>query len=123
MAQERLPRDDRSRNQAPHRSSGYGARKGFAHRTCGRKLYSPWTSAPPKSSKLRRQAGAYNAPLEELISHYIDLPKGKKIVVYDRIEERAKQAAAKLKTDGFNAAELAYGLAGWSGRGNKLVTK
>jgi rhodanese-related sulfurtransferase len=78
---------------------------------------------PANEFKAGHVAGAYNAPLEELPTHYIDLPKGKKIVVYDRIPDRAKQATAKLKTDGFDSVELAGGLAGWNKRGNKLVTK
>jgi rhodanese-related sulfurtransferase len=78
---------------------------------------------PAGEFKSGHVAKAYNAPLEELAQHYIDLPKNKKIVVYDRVPGRAKQATAKLKSDGFDAEELAGGLAGWTRRGNKLVTK
>jgi rhodanese-related sulfurtransferase len=78
---------------------------------------------PAGEFKTGHITGAYSAPLEELAQHYIDLPKNKKIVVYDRVPGRATQATAKLRSDGFNAAELAGGLAGWAKRGNKLITK
>ncbi len=66
---------------------------------------------------------AYNAPLETLESHYIDLPKNKKIVVYDRLIARSRQAFDTLKASNYDVYELPGGLAGWVKRNQPLEMK
>jgi rhodanese-related sulfurtransferase len=64
--------------------------------------------------------GAINAPLENLETHFIDLPQGKEIIVYDRQDKRAKQALDKLRAAGFKASRLSGGIAAWVKKGNPL---
>lgn len=66
---------------------------------------------------------AYSAPLEELEKHYIDFPKGKEILVYDRLSTRSQQAFDKLKAAGFQVSELSGGIAGWVKKKRPLEVK
>lgn len=66
---------------------------------------------------------ALNAPLEELESHYIDMPKDKELLIYDSNEQRSRKAYDKLKAAGFTVTELSGGIAGWSRRKQPLEVK
>lgn len=64
---------------------------------------------------------ARSAPLEQLDTEMLRLPKASKILVYDLSAARSRQAAEKLTAAGFNVSELSGGLAGWVKRGNTLA--
>jgi rhodanese-related sulfurtransferase len=66
---------------------------------------------------------ALNAPLEELESHYIDMPKDKQLLIYDSKAQRSRKAYDKLKAAGFTVTELSGGIAGWARRKQPLEVK
>ena len=57
--------------------------------------------------------GAINIPLETLAAAPTNQFSTKSIVVYDRIAQRAQQAAKQLQGNGFQAEELAGGISVW----------
>ena len=56
---------------------------------------------------------ARNLPLEQLETGLAGLPKDRKLIVYDRVNSRARKAASILINNGLDVDELAGGLAGW----------
>lgn len=58
--------------------------------------------------------GAQNLPLENISAGMAGLPKGREILVYDRLSTRSKKAALTLLGAGFDATELAGGAAAWT---------
>jgi rhodanese-related sulfurtransferase len=66
---------------------------------------------------------AKSAPLEELANHFVDLPKDKPILVYDRDPARCRKAVEQLNAAGFSASELSGGIAGWVKRKGDLEVK
>jgi rhodanese-related sulfurtransferase len=67
--------------------------------------------------------GARNVPLEEIDAAVGWLEKDKTLLVYDRLSERSRKAARKLKEAGFNVVELAGGMGGWLKRKGSLEVK
>ncbi|MBI3564672.1 MAG: hypothetical protein HY079_05700 [Elusimicrobia bacterium] len=83
----------------------------------------PVDTRPAEEFKAGHLPGAVNAPLEELAADAVRLPKDKELVVYDRLQARARQAVKQLAAAGLNAKELPGGLAGWAKRGRPLEVK
>jgi rhodanese-related sulfurtransferase len=57
---------------------------------------------------------AQNVPLETLNAGMAGLPKGREIMVYDRLSARSKKAALALMAAGYDVTELAGGVAAWT---------
>lgn len=57
---------------------------------------------------------AQNVPLENLAAGMAGLPKGREILVYDRLSARSKKAALALLAAGYNVSELSGGAAAWT---------
>ena len=57
---------------------------------------------------------ARNLPLENLAAGMTGLPKGREILVYDRLSARSKKAALALMAAGYDVTELAGGAAAWT---------
>ncbi|MBT8378049.1 MAG: rhodanese-like domain-containing protein [Ignavibacteria bacterium] len=74
------------------------------------------TAAERKEHKIN---GSHHIPLPEINSRYNELLKfkGKEIICYCRSGNRSLSAAAKLKRQGFDVANLRGGISQWSSAG------
>lgn len=61
--------------------------------------------------------GSFNLPLEGLLGNVPDSAKGKKLVVYDRRQDRSVKAAGLLAENDFTVYELTGGLGVWAALG------
>lgn len=66
--------------------------------------------------------GSFKIPLELLSQHYIEIPKGKKIVVVDHAGKQVLTAARFLKDKGYNVVRLQGGLMTWVQQGFPLIS-
>ncbi len=64
-----------------------------------------------------RFPGAVHAPLSRFMEHVADLPKDRPIVVACAVGGRSVQAAAWLKSQGYDASNLSGGLNAWHAAG------
>lgn len=67
--------------------------------------------------------GAVNIPLENLANGLVGLPKGRELLVYDRVSSRSKQAARQLVAAGLTVSELSGGVSTWAAKGRALEVK
>lgn len=72
---------------------------------------------PPWLQDLGWIKGSHKMPLEELSEKYMDLPKGRKIVVVDHTGNQAILAARFLEQKGYAVQGLVGGMAAWVNEG------
>ena len=68
---------------------------------------------PPSEFAAGHLPGARSIPLELIERGQGLLPRGTKVLVYDRLSERMSRASRRLAAAGANVSELSGGLAGW----------